>query len=152
MRVLLIGPNLEGNLSLQYLASSLRAAGHSARIGTFNTADDVESVRAAAGEADLVGLSMCFQIRAREFLTLAVALKRDRPSRPVIASGHYASCAAVDLLTHHAELDLIAVHEAERIVEEMAWLYQERGVRQLEVYGNEDYNSISRGNEVFEPR
>ncbi len=34
--------------------------------------------------------------------------------------GHYASCAAKELLEHHVELDLIVVHEAEKTLVELA--------------------------------
>ena len=122
MRVLLVGPDLEENLSLRYLASSLRAAGHDPRIAAFETAADAPTVLAAADSADMVGLSMCYQIRATEFLALARALKQGKPSRPVVAGGHYASCAAEELLARHPELDLIAVHECERTLPELASL------------------------------
>jgi anaerobic magnesium-protoporphyrin IX monomethyl ester cyclase len=122
MRVLLVGPDLEENLSLRYLASSLRAAGHEPRIAAFDTAADAPAVLAAAASADLVGLSMCYQIRAREFLALAADLKRAAPDRPVIAGGHYASCAASALLDHHPELDLIGVHECEQTIALLASL------------------------------
>jgi radical SAM superfamily enzyme YgiQ (UPF0313 family) len=119
---MLIGPDLEENLSLRYLASSLRAAGHEPRIAAFETAADAPAVLAAAEDADLVGLSMCYQIRASEFLALARGLKQARPHRPVVAGGHYASCAADELLQRHPELDLIAIHECERTLAELASL------------------------------
>jgi hypothetical protein len=59
MRVVLVGPDLEENLSLRFLVASLRAAGHEARIATFDTAQDAGTVLASAATADLVGLSMC---------------------------------------------------------------------------------------------
>ena len=40
MRVLLVGPDQESNLSLLYLAASLRAAGHAPEIAPFNTWGD----------------------------------------------------------------------------------------------------------------
>ena len=122
MRVLLVGPDLEENLSLRYLASSLRLAGHEPAIAPFETAADTEAVAVAADRADLVGLSMCYQIRAAEFLGLARELKRRSPGRPVIAGGHYASCAAGDLLERHPELDLIAIHECEQTLPDLASL------------------------------
>jgi len=122
MRVLLVGPDLEENLSLRYLAASLQAAGHEPRIAAFETTADAPAVLAAAEQTDLVGLSMCYQIRATEFLNLAHALKQARPERPVIAGGHFASCAADDLLQRHPELDLIAIHECERTLAELASL------------------------------
>ena len=122
MRVLLVGPDLEENLSLRYLASSLRAAGHEPAIAAFDTAADAPAVLAAAATADMVGLSMCYQVRAREFLALACDLKQRNPSLRVMAGGHYASCAASELLANHPELDLIAVHEGERTIVELAAL------------------------------
>jgi anaerobic magnesium-protoporphyrin IX monomethyl ester cyclase len=122
MRILLVGPDQEENLSLRYLSSSLRAAGHEAAIAVFDTAADAEAVVAAAANVDAVGLSMCYQVRAREFLALACALKQTYPDRRVFAGGHYASCAADDLLARHPELDLIAVHECEQTIVELASL------------------------------
>ena len=120
MHVLLVGPDLEENLSLRYLASALEASGHRATIARFDTLDDFDSVIEQAQNADLIGLSLCYQVRALEFLDLAQALKQQAPQRAVIAGGHYASCAASVLLENHAELDLIAVHEGERTIVELA--------------------------------
>ena len=44
MRVLLVGPDFEENLSIRYLASSLQAVGHETLLAAFNSADDVEAV------------------------------------------------------------------------------------------------------------
>jgi hypothetical protein len=63
MRVLLAGPGIEENLSIRYLASSLQAKRHEASLALFNSADDVETVAEQAGEAEVVGLSVCFQSR-----------------------------------------------------------------------------------------
>ena len=122
MRVLLVGPDQEENLSLRYLVSSLRASGHEATIAAFDSAADAPAVLTAATSADIVGLSMCYQIRAAEFLALAHSLKRDNPGLRVLAGGHYASCAASELLGRHPELDLIAVHECEQTMAELASL------------------------------
>ena len=122
MRVLLVGPEQEENLSLRYLSASLRAAGHEPAIAAFDTAADAPAVLAAAAEADLVGLSMCYQVRAADFLALARDLKQAEGARPVLAGGHYASCAASDLIERHTQLDVIAVHESERTIAELASL------------------------------
>lgn len=114
MRVLLAGPDFEENLSIRYLASSLQAKQHEASLAVFNSADDVEAVAEQAGEAEIVGLSVCFQSRAQEFLTLARRIKQLHPEKLIVAGGHYASCAAQELLEHHPELDIIAIHEAEQ--------------------------------------
>jgi len=119
MRVLLAGPDFEENLSIRYLASSLQAKRHEASLAVFNSAADVEAVAEQAGEAEIVGLSVCFQSRAQEFLALARRIKQLYPEKLIVAGGHYASCAAQDLLEHHPELDIIAIHEAEQTLLEI---------------------------------
>jgi len=122
MHIALVGPDLEENLSLRYLSSSLKAAGHDTTIHPFEKASDLADVRRAVRGADVVGLSMCYQLRAREFLDLADAIKRDDPHRRIVAGGHYASCEAKALLEHHPAIDVIAIHEAERTLVELAAL------------------------------
>lgn len=122
MRVALVGPDLEENLSLRYLAAALREAGHEPQIVAFETAADLPRARAAAADADLVGLSVCYQVRAPEFLALAELLKQDQPQRDIILGGHYASCAAQELLTHHPVIDAVVIHEGEHTLVELASL------------------------------
>ena len=122
MRFLLVGPDLESNLSLGYLASSLTRAGHAAEIVAFSSEADTVEVLRRAQAADAVGLSLSFQVRAPEFLELAAALKTQSPTRPVIAGGHFASCAAHELLRDFPALDLIVLHEGEESLVELAAL------------------------------
>jgi len=119
MRVLLAGPDFEENLSIRYLASSLQAKRHETSLAVFNSADDVEAVAEQAGEAEIVGLSVCFQSRAQEFLALARRIKQLHPGKLIVAGGHYASCAAQPLLEHHSELDIIVIHEGEETLGEI---------------------------------
>ena len=119
MRVLLAGPDFEENLSIRYLASSLQAKRHETSLAVFNSADDVEAVAEQAGEAEIVGLSVCFQSRAQEFLTLARRIKQLHPGKLIVAGGHYASCAAEALMEHHSELDIIVIHEGEQTLAEI---------------------------------
>ena len=119
MRVLLAGPDFEENLSIRYLASSLQAKRHEPSLAVFNSADDVEAVAEQAGEAEIVGLSVCFQSRAQEFLVLARRIKQLYPEKLIVAGGHYASCAAEALLEHHPELDIIVIHEGEQTLAEI---------------------------------
>jgi len=135
MRVLLVGPDQESNLSLLYLAASLRAAGHEPEIAAFNGWGDAPSVLRAARGADLVGLSMCFQVRAGEFLALADELKRERPGRPIVAGGHHASCAATELLDGYPALDVIVIHEGEATLVALADLGDALVARAGEVPG-----------------
>jgi radical SAM superfamily enzyme YgiQ (UPF0313 family) len=120
MRILLVGPDYEENLSIRYLSSSLLAAGHDTTLAPFNSPADASSVVDAAQYADIVGLSMCFQSRAQEFLHLAKLLKSRDPKQLIVAGGHYASCAAEPLLAHHPEIDIIVIHEGERTLVEIA--------------------------------
>ncbi len=120
MRVLLAGPDYEENLSIRYLSSSLQAAGHETVLATFNSEADLDAVADTAEDVDIVGLSMCFQSRALEFLHLAREIKSRDPQKLIVAGGHYASCAAAELLEHHPELDIIVIHEGERTLVEIA--------------------------------
>lgn len=119
MHVLLVGPDFEENLSIRYLASSLQAEGHETLLAAFNSVDDVEAVAEQAGMAEIVGLSVCFQSRAQEFLTLARWIKEMHPATLIVAGGHYASCAAEPLMEHHLELDIIVIHEGEQTLVEI---------------------------------
>jgi anaerobic magnesium-protoporphyrin IX monomethyl ester cyclase len=73
MKVVLIGAELEENLGLRYIASSLEACGHSVAIVPFNSEQDQESSvrQALAFGPQIIGLSMVFTSRAREFCRLA---------------------------------------------------------------------------------
>ncbi len=118
MRVLLVGPDHEDNLSIRYLSAALHEAGHVAELAAFNDADDTASVVASAEGFDAIGLSMCFQSRAEEFLSLADAL-RSAGAPLIIMGGHYATCEAEALVTHHPSIDVIVVHEGERTLVEL---------------------------------
>ena len=118
MRVLLVGPDNEDNLSIRYLSASLCAAGHVAELAAFNSGDDQDAVVAAAAGFDVVGLSMCFQSRALEFLALADALKA-AGCPMIVMGGHYATCEAEALVLNHRSIDVIVVHEGEHTLLEL---------------------------------
>ena len=120
MKVLLAGPDYEENLSIRYLSGSLLNAGHETVLAAFNAAAEIGAVANAAQDADLVGLSICFQARAKEFLALAREIKSRDPKKLVVAGGHYASCAAGALLANHPEIDIVVIHEGERTLVEIA--------------------------------
>lgn len=120
MRILLVGPDYEENLSIRYLSASLLSGGHDTILAVFNSPVDTSAVANAAQGADLVALSMCFQARAREFFGLAQRIKSRDPEKVVVAGGHYASCAAEPLLANHPEIDIVAIHEGEKTLVEIA--------------------------------
>ena len=74
----LVGPEIEENLSLRYLAAALAERGHTTDIVPFNHDSDfspaVESILLA--QPVVVGISLAFQWRAGDFLALAVALRQ----------------------------------------------------------------------------
>jgi len=120
LKVLLAGPDYEENLSIRYLSGALLNAGHETTLAAFNSPADADAVADAAGDAEIIGLSLCFQSRAKEFLGLAQLIKSRDPRKFVVAGGHYASCAAEDLLRNHPEIDLIVIHEGEKTLVEIA--------------------------------
>jgi len=50
-----------GVTSERGVAASLQAKRHETSLAVFNSANDVEAVAEQAGEAEIVGLSVCFQ-------------------------------------------------------------------------------------------
>jgi anaerobic magnesium-protoporphyrin IX monomethyl ester cyclase len=115
--IALVGPELEENLSLRYLAASLIEAGFESRIVVFNGADDFPAAIAAISEADepplLVGVSLAFQWRAPDFLGLVVGLRNTGYRGHITVGGHFATFAAEDLLRDFPELDSVCRQEAE---------------------------------------
>ncbi len=116
--IALIGPELEENLSLRYLAASLIEAGFDGRIVAFNGADDFPAAIAAitqTGEPPLlVGVSLAFQWRAPDFLALVVGLRETGYRGHITVGGHFATFAAEDLLRDFPELDSVCRQEAEQ--------------------------------------
>jgi hypothetical protein len=129
MRFALVGPTLEENLSIGYLAAALRAAGHECVTVPF--AWDRERAQARrrilAARPDAVGLSMTFQARGRSCLALAAELRAEGFAGPVIAGGHWASLAAAEILRDHPAVDLVLRGEAERSIVELAEALAGRG-------------------------
>ncbi len=126
-RVALVGPELEENLSLRYLAASLTTAGHAAEIVPFNRDRDLPRVLASildphggGGPAPLVGLSLAFQWRARDFLALAVALRENGYRGHITTGGHFATFACKDILRDFPEIDTVCRQESEETLTRLA--------------------------------
>jgi anaerobic magnesium-protoporphyrin IX monomethyl ester cyclase len=73
MRIALIGAELEENLAIRYIWSSLEKAGHEVVQVVFNHEEDLEQAahELAQSGAQIAGFSMVFTYRAREFAQLA---------------------------------------------------------------------------------
>jgi anaerobic magnesium-protoporphyrin IX monomethyl ester cyclase len=115
MKVALIGPELEENLSLRYLHASLTKDGHDARIMDFHSPDQIEAIAAEIIEwgTEIVGLSMVFTARAQEFIALAVLLRKQGFPGRIVAGGHFATFHASDLLIKFPAIDFIVHGEGE---------------------------------------
>jgi radical SAM superfamily enzyme YgiQ (UPF0313 family) len=122
--VALVGPELEENLGLRYLASALALAGFQSRILVYSAPDDFSRVLQAIVNAPrrpfLVALSLAVQFRAMEFLALATALREKGYAGHLTAGGHFGTFMAPQILADFPELDSICRHEAEEIIVELA--------------------------------
>lgn len=121
MHVLLVGAEIEENLALRYLASSLARAGHGYELATFDRASDTDAVVEAAmrGSPAIVGLSMTFQFRAKEFGALAQALRDAGYRGHITAGGHFPTFAYREVLEAFPAIDSIVRHEGELTLPEL---------------------------------
>ncbi|MCL2724939.1 MAG: B12-binding domain-containing radical SAM protein [Polyangiaceae bacterium] len=121
MEVLLVGAELEENLSLRYLAAALENAGYTARFATFDRSADIDQVLEAvrAARPAMVGMSMTFQFRAREFGALAQALRDDGYTGHITGGGHFPTFAWRECLEAFPAIDSIVRHEGEQTIVEM---------------------------------
>ncbi len=122
--VALVGPEIEENLSLRYLASSLAAAGYDSDLVPFNTETDfgavIATILSAPERPKLVGISLAFQWRAQDFLALAVALKTAGYEGHVSIGGHFGTFASDDILRDFPEVDSVCRQEAEETMVHLA--------------------------------
>lgn len=122
--VILVGPEIQENLGLRYLASSLRASGFGVEVIPFNASRELatvlERVVTARPTPVLVGLSLSFQRRAQDFLALAMGLRQRGFAGHVTVGGHFAAFAAGELLSDFAEIDSVCLHEAEETAVDLA--------------------------------
>jgi anaerobic magnesium-protoporphyrin IX monomethyl ester cyclase len=118
MKVVLIGAELEENLGLRYIASSLEVCGHSVAIVPFNSEQDQECAvrQALAFEPQIVGLSMVFTSRAREFCRLAKRIREAGFPGHVIAGGPFASFNCERLVTEFGDFNSVALGEGEELM------------------------------------
>ena len=129
--IALVGPEEEENLALRYLASSLAAAGFRSEIVGFNGADQLplvlDQILSAPLTPLLTALSLSFQLRAKDFLALAVALRQRGYRGHITAGGHFGTFACRELLQDFPELDSIVRHEAEETLVRLALAVADAG-------------------------
>lgn len=124
MKIVLVGPEIEENLALGYLQSSLLAAGHECTTVAFNADRELRPAarRILRSNPDLIGLSLVAQRRYGDFQRLAHLLRERGFKGHITAGGHFASLRANEVLSDTPELDSILHHDAEeRIVSLLKW-------------------------------
>lgn len=115
MRVTLVGADFEENLGVGAIAAVAEDAGHAVRIVGFNDPARLERVvsEVLEGRPEVVGLSMQFQHRAHEFLTLARRLRVAGFSGHLTAGGQFPTLADREVLGPDTPLDSVVLHEGE---------------------------------------
>ena len=118
MKIALIGAELEENLGLRYMASSLESRGHQVEIVPFNTRNDIPNAidRIRDFSPRITGLSMVFTSRAPEFIRLAQRLREDHYCGHIIAGGHFAAFNGREILERYPAFDSVALGEGEHII------------------------------------
>jgi anaerobic magnesium-protoporphyrin IX monomethyl ester cyclase len=120
MRAVLLGPNQQENLALQYLAAAARQAGHEARLVGFNTRADLARASQATLELhpDIVGIAMQFQHSIGDGLELARALRRAGFSGHLTCGGHVATFCHAELM-RDGGFDSVVRHDGEATFAEL---------------------------------
>lgn len=122
--IALVGPEIEENLSLRYIASSLAQHGYATEIVPFNHDLDFAPAIAAVVGAEtpplVVGISLAFQWRARDFLAFAMALRDAGFRGHITMGGHFATFASDDILADYPEIDSVVRQEAEETMVKLA--------------------------------
>ncbi len=125
MKTILIGPELEENLGVRYLAGTLLRAGQRCEILPFNGAAQLREVvrKIIRAKPDLVGLALVAQRRFGEVQRLIETLRRKGYRGHITAGGHFASLRAQEILRDTPGLDTILHHDAEqRILALTRWI------------------------------
>jgi hypothetical protein len=119
--VVLIGAEFEENLSLRYLASAVAQDGFEAVLIPFNLADQVDAIVAQVLGLDplIVGISIPFQLRAREFLELAQRIRTNGLRAHITIGGHFATFEYDNILRDFPAIDSVVRHEGEETLREM---------------------------------
>jgi anaerobic magnesium-protoporphyrin IX monomethyl ester cyclase len=122
MNVALIGAELEENLGLRYIASSLETKGHRVAIIPYNSEQDTEQAiqQTMTFAPEIAGLSMIFTSRGREFCRFAAHLRTAGFGGHVIAGGPFASFNSERLVKEFPAFDSVALGEGEEIMCDLA--------------------------------
>lgn len=119
--VALIGAEFEENLSLRYLASALASAGFDPSIVPFDESGARREVidRIVRLDPMVVGISVPFQHRAGELLSLATDLRARGYRGHITVGGHFATFEYEPILRSHPAIDSAVRHEGEATLVEL---------------------------------
>ncbi len=122
MKIALVGAELEENLAIRYMHASLFQAGHDVQIIPFNDVQQVPQVvqHVAQWQPALVGMSMVFTARAKEFIRLATAMRQAGFMGHITAGGHFATLHAELLLRDAPAIDSVLHGEGEEAMVDLA--------------------------------
>jgi anaerobic magnesium-protoporphyrin IX monomethyl ester cyclase len=114
MRVVLLGADFEENLGIGMIAAVARERGHDVRVAPFNSAERIAAIAASIAREppDLVGLSMQFQHRAHEFLSLAAALRDMGFEGHITCGGQFPTLAWQQVL-ERGDVDSVVFYDGE---------------------------------------
>jgi radical SAM superfamily enzyme YgiQ (UPF0313 family) len=128
-KIALVGPEIEENLSLRYLAASLARAGYETELVAFNSEHDFASAIASVMQEPplIVGISLAFQWRAKDFLAYAVALREVGYRGHVTVGGHFATFESEAILREFPEIDSVCRQEAEDTIVALARAVEKGG-------------------------
>ena len=115
MRVYLVGADFEENLGLGILAAVCRQAGHEPSVLPFNVPQDTGAIveRIVRGDPEMVGLSIQFQHRAHEFLSLARQLRTAGYRGHITCGGQFPTLAYRELIEGGHGVDTIVLYDGE---------------------------------------
>lgn len=121
MKIALVGAEIEENLALRSIGSSLEHAHHQVFFLDFHELDQADEVARAVVRvgANVVGLSMVFTARSLEFTELARAIRERRFAGHMTAGGHFASLHAEQLLKDNPALDSVIHGDGEEPMVEL---------------------------------
>src|SRR5262245_9996216 len=119
--VVLIGAEFEENLSLRYLASAVAQDGFQPVLIPFNQPEQTAAIAGHIENLDplVVGISIPFQLRAREFLNLAEQVRARGVRAHITAGGHFATFEYDNILKDYPAIDSIVRHEGEATLREL---------------------------------
>lgn len=115
MRIHFVGADLEENLGIGILASVAERHGHEAGIVPFNDVSEIDGVvrRAITGDPDIIGLSIQFQHRAPEFLSLSRKLREAGYRGHITCGGQFPTLAFREVLEPANGVDSVVLHDGE---------------------------------------